>query len=389
MGIKLYQPHIPTIIGAGAIGELGNAVKQLRRNKPLLICGMGTRMAGIAGKAEKSLKDAGVDYVVFDHARPDPDTSLIDEIVMESLKAPCDCVIGLGGGSNLDAAKATSIMMGLRGKMSDILGNHPQFFDAAVPIILVPTTAGSGSEVSNATVIINSKTGVKVPSLVNSTLAIIDPELACSLSPRSTAITGMDALAHAVEGMMSIYANERVDMYALSAIEKIMKYLPAAVADGCNIEAREQMAYASNWAGRVTFDAAPNLAHAMSEGFLQDKSLPHGLPCAWALPEAIAFTGRYQPETVRKIAKVIGVTFADNESIEAVSEKCAEALRQFMKKIGIPTPEEEGVNRRAIINNPQLKAVKDWGYPINLDDETAKRLMEKSYDNYTLPDEVG
>lgn len=380
MGIQLYRPHIPTIVGKGAIRELGNAVKQLRRKKPLLIYGKGTRTAGIAEKAEKSLKDAGVGYVVFDRTRPDPDTLLIDEIVTEALREPCDCVIGLGGGSNLDAAKATSIMMGLRGRMSDILETHPQFFDAAVPIILVPTTAGSGSEASNAAVIVDSRTGVKIPSLVNSTLAIIDPELACSLSPRSTAITGMDALAHAIEGMMSIYANERVYMYAVSAIKKIMKYLPMVVSDGNNIEGREQMAYASNWAGRVTFDAMPNLAHAMSEGFLQGKRLPHGLPCAWALPEAVAFTGRHQPETIKKIAEAINMDFTEAEEIEIVSEKCAEAIRRFMRGIGIPSPKEEGIERKAIINNPHLKTVKNLGYPINLNDQTARRLMEETYD---------
>lgn len=381
MGIKLYQPHIPTIFGEGAINELGNAIRQIRRKKPLLIYGKGTKAAGIAEKAEKSLEKKDIEYVVFDHTKPDPDSTLVDEVVMKALSESCDCVIGLGGGSNLDLAKATSIMMGIRGKMSDILKDHAQFFDAAVPIILVPTTAGSGSEATNAAVIINSKTGLKVPSLVNSTLAIVDPELTYSVSPGMTAMTGMDALSHAVEGMLGIHVNERVELYAVASIKKIMKYLPIAVFDGGDKEAREQLAYASNWAGRVAFDSAPNLGHAMSEGFLQAKSLPHGLPCAWALPEVISFAASHQPKQIEKIAKAMGV-FKEGENAKVLAENCAETVRGLMKKINIPTPQQQEIDKQKIMNNPQLKIVEKLGYPMGLSENEAELLMIRAYDGY-------
>lgn len=379
--ICMYQPQIPTIIGPGAIKELGKAIANMGKRKPMLVYGKGTKAAGIIEKAEASLKRSGLDYYAFDHTTPDPTTDLIQEIKTAAWEGPCDCIVGIGGGSNMDAAKAASFMFRIQDKLEDILTDKPQFFDACLPVILVPTTSGSGSEASNASVIENSKTGIKVPCLVNSTLAIVDPELTCSVPPHATAYTGMDAFAHAAEAILSSKATPRAEVMAHAAIRNIIKYLPEAVKDGNNIEARTAMSYASNWAGFSTLDASPHLGHAMSEAYIFAKPLPHGLPCAWSIPSAISYLALVKPDKAGLIGEAMGLDLKD-ESPETAGVIIADEVRAFMRKIGIKTPKDYDIKKEDILNNPQLKAVHFLGCPVEVSDEDGIRLMADSYDNY-------
>jgi len=377
-----YQPQIPTIFGVGAIDRLGEEIKALGCKRPLCVYGRGTKAAGIAGLAENSMRKAGVDFCSFDGATPDPTTDLIDDIVSMAKSENIDCLIGLGGGSNMDASKAASIILGLGGRACDHLTMPPRFFKAGVPIVLIPTTSGSGSEASNACVIIHEQTRIKVPSFVNSTLAIVDPELTVTLSVSATAETGLDAFAHAVEAITSKDWNPRVEMLALSAIKKIVRNLPIVCQDGRNIEARTEMAYASNWAGFTTVDAPPHAGHGIADAFTQVYPLAHGLPCAWATPEVLKFTAQAVPDRVRLVGEAMGLPFGGFDPPDETGEKVAESFRKLMKTAGIKSPAELGLSRKKIVLNAEAVLPLSRQCPVTITPETARILVEQTYDNY-------
>lgn len=372
----------PTVFGPGAVKTVGEKIKELGCRKILCVYGSGTRAAGIAGKVEDCLAQAGIDFHSFDQTSPDPTSDLIDQIAEMAKAEQADCIIGIGGGSNLDSAKAASIMMNLPGKMKDYLTVPPQYFQAHAHIVLISTTSGSGSEASNACVITHEDNGGKFPCLVDSTLAIVDPELSISLSPSATAMTGMDAFAHAVEAYLSQYTSPRAQMLAMAAIPNIIRFLPVACRDGSNIEARTGMAYASNWAGLAMVDAPPHLGHCIAEGFTQEKVLPHGLACAWATPEFLAFMAKISPEKVRRVGEAMGLCFGDINLPETVGEKVAERVRTLMKEIGIKTPAELELDRGKALVNPSILGAAERGCPVTVDSETALELMSHAYDNY-------
>ena len=377
-----YKPQIPTLIGAGAINCLGDEIKELNCQRVLCIYGKGTKAAGIAEKAENSLRNAGVGFISFDGTYPDPDSKLIDNIVSVARNEEIDCIVGIGGGSNLDTAKAVSFMLGLEGKTHEHLSVPPKYFDACVPVVLVPTTAGSGSEASNACVITHCETGEKFPCLVDSTLAIIDPELSVSLSASSTAVTGMDALSHAIEAYLSARCTPRTEMLAIEAIRLVTKWLPKACENGADIDARMGMATACNWAGLATVDAAPHLGHRMAEGFVCEKSLPHGLPCAWSTPAFVDFMAEYLPEKVRNIGEAMGVSFPQNCSNGDIGSFAARRIRGLMKTIGIKSPAEMGADREKALENMGIMAAPMLGCPVEITPDMVPVIMAKAYDNY-------
>ncbi|MBQ9931871.1 MAG: iron-containing alcohol dehydrogenase [Firmicutes bacterium] len=382
MMIFEYKPQVRTLFGAGSINCLADEVKELNCHRVLCVYGRGTKAAGIADKAEESLRRAGVYYISFDRAHPDPDSALIDEIVSLARKENVDCIVGVGGGSNLDAVKAAAFMLGLGGRTKEYLSVPPRYFKASIPVILVPTTAGSGSEASNACVITHEDTGEKFPCLVDSTLAIVDPELACSLSPSSTAVTGMDALAHAVEAYLSVRCTPRAEMLALEAIRLIAHWLPLAWENGRDVEARSGMACACGWSGLATVDAPPHLGHRMAEGFVSQSSLPHGLICAWALPEVLSFLAETYPEKVQRVGEAMGLKFEPACAYEEIGSRTAQKVRDLMKNIQIKTPGEMGVDRETSLINPGILASPMLGCPVEITPETGQDLMARAYDNY-------
>jgi len=377
-----YRPQIPTIFGAGAVARLGEEIKTIGSKRPLCVYGSGTKAAGIAGKAEESLSKAGLDYCSFDKSTPDPTMELIDEIAAAARAERADCIIGIGGGSNMDAAKAASVMLGLEGPARDHLTIPPRFFKAHLPVVLLPTTSGSGSEASNACVITHEQTGVKIPALTESALAIVDPELTLTLSPTATAETGLDAFSHAAEAMTGLDWNPRVEMLALAAIKKIVHSLPAACMDGSNLEARTEMACASNWAGFTTVDAPPHVGHGIADVFTQAYPLTHGLTCAWATPEVLELTATAVPDKVRLIGEAMGLSFEASDTQEMIGAKTAEELRGLMKTVGIKSPAELGLDRESVVKNAGAMLPLCMKCPVKITPESARALVERVYDNY-------
>lgn len=281
----VFSLHIPTrlLFGCGEIKNL--ATEKLPGKKALIVISAGTSMKkyGYLDKVIELLKDNDTEAVVFDKILPNPIKGHVMEAAALCRAEQCDFVIGLGGGSSIDSAKAITVMACNEGDYWDyVIGGSGKGRPAAkaLPIIAIPTTAGTGTEADPWTVITNEEKQEKIGFGNQHTfpaLSIVDPELMVSIPPHLTAYQGFDAFFHAAEGFLANCATPISDLYALEAIRLLYKYLPVAVKDGKNLKARAKVAWASTLAGLVESTSSctseHSLEHAMSAYY---PALPHG-----------------------------------------------------------------------------------------------------------------
>lgn len=311
--MTLPQPFTitqPTQIqfGAGLIRSLPDIIKQAGGTKPLLVLDPGLISAGLDTNIRTPLDKAGIDYQVYDKIDPEPGLRLADNGTLLAKEHGCDCVIGVGGGSAMDVAKAISILLTNGGKAVDYLGlgkiNKP-----GVPKIMVPTSAGTGAEVTFTAVFINEETGSKAGmngDPLYPDVALLDPELTLSLPPHITATTGIDALTHALEAYTSVQAHPISEMYSLQAIELISDNIRSAYADGRNMEARSNMLLGSLLGGKALAIAGVGLVHAMAYPLGGMFGIPHGLANAVLLPYVTEYNliGNLQKHAL--LAEILG-----------------------------------------------------------------------------------
>jgi alcohol dehydrogenase len=223
---------------------------------------------------------------------------------------------------------------------------------AGLPLIFIPTTSGTGSEVTNMTVISCTSRGNKdsvISPVCVGTLAIIDPDLTLGLSPKMTAVTGVDALAHAVESITGGNANPLSDALAREAIRGIVKWLPVAYEDGSNIEAREHMILASMYAGMAFTNALVHLGHCIGHTLGAQFHIAHGLGCAAAMPEVIEYASRTEWKKVAMICECFGKEISENASAEEIGVIARDELRSFLKSLGIPNMKELGLKLEDVV----------------------------------------
>jgi len=374
----------PVIFGSGAISVLGEKVKEKGCKKVLIICEKAIEDAGVVAKAIKSLDAAGIGHVVYNGVVADPPDSIVDEAGELAKREGADCLVGLGGGSSLDTAKAASILMTNPGPVSEYICPIPIFVDTKAPLILIPTTAGTGSECTTVAIISRPDQNAKWSVFVNTSLAIVDPELTLTVPKSVTASTGMDALAHAVESMTNIQGNRHSDLFAIAAIEKISKYLPICCDEPGNIEARSEMALAANWAGLAFNNPIVHVGHAIADALSVEFHTPHGYNCALALPEAINIVAPVIPERVSAIGKAMGLTLTGNESGEQLGTLVSGAVRDLMHKIGIKPLKDLGHSRDKItsLKTAVISNFLSGLCPVTIDEATAEKLLAAVYDNY-------
>jgi alcohol dehydrogenase len=323
--------------GAGAIDGLAALVRSCGGTKAFLVVDPGVKQAGLLEKITAPLQRDQLPIEIFDKVDPEPGLTLADKACKLAKKAGCDCVIGVGGGSAMDVAKAVSILLTNGGKAEDYLGLG-KIKKAGVPKIMVPTTAGTGAEVTFTAVFINEKTkskgGMNGDPLYPEA-ALLDPELTLSMPPHVTAATGIDAFIHAVEAYLSTQAHPISDMYALEAIELISQNLPKAYAHGGNLEARSNMMLGSLLGGKALATAGVGLVHAMSYPLGGMFGIPHGLANAVLLPYVIEYNLIGNPGKYAAVAEVMGYDTADLPLREAAA-LAVEAIYNLNRDVGIP-----------------------------------------------------
>ena len=266
---QLRTFEVPTVMkhGLGAIGSLADEVKSLGLKRPLLVTDPGCVRAGLLERAAAPLKAGNVEYVVFDRVAPNPGIALVDEGAAVYAAEGCDGLIGLGGGSAMDTAKAIGVVVANGGSILNYEWADPQPIKRRIPpTICVPTTAGTGSEVTLWAVITDPARKIKFnvggAAEIGAWVALIDPLLTVGLPAPVTAATGMDALAHAIECYTCAYAQPFADAVALLAMEYVGQYLRVAYAQGSNVEARYKMSMAAMLGGMAITQTKRQMAAA-------------------------------------------------------------------------------------------------------------------------------
>ncbi len=335
-----YTVTQPTKIrfGCGAIADLANLVKELGCNKIFLVADPGLQSAGILDKITAPLTKAEIPYQLYTDIAPEPGLMLADKGNELARQFGADCVIGTGGGSAMDVAKAISILLTNGGNAEDYLGLG-KISKPGVPKIMVPTTAGTGAEVTFTAVFINEKTqskgGMNGDPLYPDA-ALLDPELTVSLPPHVTASTGIDAFTHALEAFVSTQAHSISDMYAIEAIDLISSNLGKAFANGNNLEARSKMLLGSLLGGKALATAGVGLVHAMAYPLGGMFNIPHGLANAVLLPYVVAYNIIGNPEKYAAVAEIMGCD-TDGLNLKEAARCAVEAIYELNMEVGIPS----------------------------------------------------
>ncbi|MBZ4645298.1 MAG: iron-containing alcohol dehydrogenase [Clostridia bacterium] len=334
----LYTYKMPTelFFGRGAAGKVGEKVLELGGKKALVVTDKGVLGAGLLGGIEESLKNSNVPYVIFDEVESDPSIETVAKGTEVLKESGCDIVIGIGGGSSMDAAKAVATMATNPGKIFDYIGID-KVKNKALPIIAIPTTSGTGSEATYWSVLTDKKTKFKTGVggwALMPTLAIVDPLLTKTLPPKVTAFTGMDALTHAMESYVCKATQPVSEGLAIHAMKLIARSLRKAVANGDDIDAREDMIMGSLIAAMAFNVTRLGLAHALVSPLGANFNVPHGLGNAILLPHVMEFNIMAVPEKFIEIAKIFGENVDNLPQMEA-AYKSVEAVKKLMKDIGI------------------------------------------------------
>lgn len=331
------------ILGQGALAEGLTQIAQLGFKKAFLVTDAPLVQMGMAQQVADRLAEKGIEYVIFDGVKPNPTVGNVNAGLEQLNKAQADFIISLGGGSVHDCAKGIALVASNGGKIEDYEGLN-QSKKPQMTLIAINTTAGTASEMTRFTIITDESRHVKmaiVDSNVTPFLSINDSELMEGMPAGLTAATGMDALTHAVEAYVSTIASPITDACALKAIALVARYLPTAVREPNNKEAREQMAYAQFLAGMAFNNASLGYVHAMAHQLGGFYDLPHGVCNALLLPHVEAFNMSVASERLNEVGQVLEANNSDLKDLDVIA-----AIKKLADIVGIPKSLEElGVKR--------------------------------------------
>jgi alcohol dehydrogenase class IV len=334
--IPIPQPTL--LVGPGSSGRLGQAVAGFGHRKILIVTDSIISKLGLLKDLTDALTAGGAQFVVFDEITPDAPIPLIQKGIEFFQEQDCDAIVAFGGGSSMDASKAIAVAVANPKPLNQLAG-YLKGLRTPIKIYAVPTTAGTGSEVTVAAVISDPVTHKKLvivdPRMVPK-MAALDPSLMTGLPPAITAATGIDALTHAVEAFVGNWTTSYSDGMALSAVGLIFENLRTAYRDGTNLAAREKMALASTYAGFAFTRANVGYVHAIAHQFGGLYHTPHGLANAIMLPHVLKFS---HPAIIDRLAllAVAAKVGTEGEDNATLAQKFLDAVDQLNLDLGIPT----------------------------------------------------
>lgn len=378
---------IPTLIvfGCNCVEELGKRVKSLEGSKALIVTDKGIVNSGILEKVKNILLKDNIEFIIFDKVEPNPLDTTVERGVDIAIREKCNIVIGIGGGSSMDAAKAVAMRVTNReGTLLDYIGinrvkNNP------LPIIAVPTTSGTASELTIFSVLTNSKDMTKISigsDLLTPKIAICDPTLTISMPPSVTAMTGMDALTHAIESYVTTVATPVTKALALESIRLIANNLRRAVSRGEDLQARTNMLLASLLAGMAFRHTRLGIAHALAMPLGSwDIRLPHGLANALVLPYVMEFNLPGNLEGYAEIAIAMGESSGD--TLRETALKSVKAVKELIRDIGLPKNLKSVGVKREDFDRISQEAMKSGNLAVNpriCKKEDLISILEASYE---------
>ena len=333
-----------TVVGTNVLGEAAPLLKKMG-NKAFIVTGRHVAVSDMMKQLTALLDENGIDCVIFDGITGEPTDTMIENGVEMLKSSGCDFIIGIGGGSPLDSAKAIAAMAVNEGSIADY--NGKEITGEILPLAAIPTTAGTGSEATKFTVITDSEKGIKMllkGDVLVPKLAIVDSSFTVGAPKSVTSATGLDALTHAVEAYTSRKAFSMTDTLAVSAVKRIMKYLPIAYKEPDNSLAREQMSIAALEAGICTNNSSVTIVHGMSRPIGALFHVPHGMSNAMLLKECLSFAVSGAYEKFANLGRETGVA-SDSDSDETAAEKFIDSLQSICDVCEIPTLEQYGIDR--------------------------------------------
>lgn len=382
--ILQFQMSGRLVMGVGAVAQLGQVVERLGGGTVLVVTDPGLVQAGICSQVTQKLDAAGISWRLYDKVEPDPRIEIVNDCLEVAKAGACDILIGLGGGSSLDITKVVSIMLTNGGTVSDYVGID-KIPSRGRPMILIPTTAGTGSEVTPIAVLSDKAEQLKkglVSDKLYADVALIDPQLSISLPARVTAFTGMDALTHAIEVYTNKFADPFIDVFALEATRLIAIHLRTAVHEGSSLEARSAMSTASLLGGLGLGAVNTAAVHALAYPLGGEFNVPHGVANSLLLPYVMEFNLPAAPKRFATLAQMMGEDIgglsdmeAGKKAVDAVARLSADiGIVSSMQELGIPESSIEGMAHaamkvtRLLNNNPRELSVDD-----------ARMIYQKAY----------
>ncbi|MHB8828527.1 MAG: iron-containing alcohol dehydrogenase [Syntrophales bacterium] len=376
MSNSLFSTTSRILMGPGCIDQIGTEVKSLKGGKIFVVTDPGIVKAGLLNSLLSPLKKAGIDYALFDGVEPEPRIEVVDKALSHLKESDCDSVIGLGGGSSIDIGKLVAAMAVNPGHISDYFGTD-LLPTSGLPMIAIPTTAGTGSEVTPVAILSDEAEHLKkgvVSRYLFPSLALLDPALTTGLPPAVTAFTGMDALIHAMEAFTSVNANSLTDHLAFRAIELTSGNLLTAYANGNNLDARSKMLEGSLLAGMAFANAGVTAVHAFAYPVGGEfHHICHGLSNSIMLPHVFRFN------MLGNLPKFAQISLAMGLPVEGMTDRgAAEEMLDFIEELmndlnitrklrDLQVPEDaiprmaEGALKvtRLLANNPRKIAFED------------------------------
>lgn len=370
------------VTGEGALTLAEDQLKGLG-TKALLVTDQVMIQLGNAAKVEAALKNQGIGYAVYADIAGEPTDTMIENGLKVYQEEGCDFLIALGGGSPIDSMKAIAALAANGGNISDFMG---KVIEGKMPgMAAIPTTAGTGSEATQFTIITDTKNDIKMllkGKVLMPDLAIIDPQFTMTAPAKITAATGLDALTHAIEAYTSRKAQALSDSFALSAVKKIFKYLPIAFSEGTNVEAREQMAIAALEAGIAFNNASVTVVHGMSRPIGALFHVPHGISNAMLLGECLAFALDGAEAKFADLGRAICVA-EETCSDTLASQKFLSAVENICRELEIPTLEGYGIEKDKFFEviDKMAHDAMDSGSPQNTQKEITEEDVKQIYRN--------
>ena len=357
-----FEVPSQVIFGRSVADKVGMIAQEINIRNALIICDQGVKAAGIVTPVIQSLEDAGIAVRIFAEITANPSDTLVTEAVKFAKKLSVDALVAVGGGSSLDAAKAINILLTNPGPIRSYEGMN-QVKCETLPLISIPTTSGTGSEVTSFSIItdsVNSRKMVIGGRYVGSRIAILDPELTFKLPAGITAATGMDALTHAIEAHFSTASSVMSDVNALKAIELLYTNLETATNNGRDIKARESVMMGSLLAGFAFNSALLGLAHAIAHPLGAVFDVPHGVANAMVLPYVVAFNGQECKRKAINIGiamgvepEVAGAAYLEQKILELTQKIGIPRLREYIEKSDFQVIVEATLKESSLQTNPR------------------------------------
>lgn len=375
-----FIQHVKVVTGKGCFANIGQLLNECCYKKAFIVTTKGMVKRGTIAKLENLLTSANISYIIYDEVLPDPSSDIIDNGAAICKENGCDCVLAIGGGSCIDAAKGINI---LRFNNGSILDYTQKPIEPCKNLIVIPTTSGTGSELSNGAIVSDSKNHVKLPIGCVDCMpeyAVLDPELTVSMPKKVSVDTGLDAFSHAFEAYTSILSNPMTDIVCEAVMDTVVRNLPKVCENPNDIDAREKMQMSAAIAGWMLYNCAAHVGHSYAHVIGAYFNIAHGQACAYGVPAVLNLISETVPSKIKRIGEILGVKFDENDSTQNITDKTITAYKDFVSNLGLNPVLDKTLTDTDIQKISDMIANEAFAglSPVKITSEIAKNLLNNT-----------